>query len=240
MLSVFIVNHIPESGAVHLDGDEGHHAAKVVRVTVGEEIIVTDGRGTKALVTVTNIHKDQVECSIRTREFEDVPQISLNVVQALTKSDRARETVELLTEAGVSSIIPWGATRSIGQWKNDEDSRSKWQNWAKESTKQSRRTWIPSIQELHATKDVVNAIGDYDCVLLCDEASETKISKLLQGSEYSKILIIIGPEGGITPEEREILSSAGAQVVGLGRPVFRSAHAGAAALAAVQTALGIW
>ena len=94
--------------------------------------------------------------------------------------------------------------------------------------------------ELHATKDVVNAIGDYDCVLLCDEASDRKISRLLQGSKYSKILIIIGPEGGITPEEREILSSAGAQVVGLGRPVFRSAHAGAAALAAVQTALGIW
>lgn len=240
MLSVFIVNNIPESGAVHLDGDEGHHAAKVVRVTVGEEIIVTDGRGTKALVTVTNIHKDKVECTINTREFEGVPQISINVVQALTKSDRARETVELLTEAGVNCIIPWGAARSIGQWKNDDDSRSKWQNWAKESTKQSRRTWIPSIEELHSSKDVVNAIGAYDCVLLCDEGSEVKVSKLLQGKKYSKVLIIIGPEGGITPEEREIFARAGAHVVGLGKPVFRSAHAGAAALAAVQTALGIW
>lgn len=240
MLSVFIVSDLPETGVVLLDGDEGHHAAKVVRVNVGDDILLTDGRGSKAHVTVTDIHREKVECSIISREFEEMSQSTLTVVQAITKSDRARETIELLTEAGAHSIIPWSASRSIGQWKNDEGSRLKWQTWAKEATKQSRRAWMPQIYDLHSTQDVVQAFDTFDLLLLCDEDAEVKISHALQGKKYSNILTIIGPEGGIAPEEREIFTRAGAHVVGLGRTVFRSAHAGAAALAAVQTALGIW
>ena len=240
MLSVFIVDHLPTSGEVILDGDEGHHAAKVTRVNVGEEFIVTDGRGRSARVKVNEVHKEKVTCSIISTEIAQALPISFSVLQALTKGDRARETIELLTEAGVDHVIPWNAARCIGQWKEEDESRAKWQMWAREATKQSRRSWIPQISPLFSTRDAITALSQYDCTLLFDEGTEVKVSTLLKDQKYSKVLVIIGPEGGITPDEREEFVKAGAHVVGMGRPVFRSAHAGAVALAAVQTALGIW
>lgn len=240
MHSVFIVNQLPASGEVILDGDEGHHAAKVTRVNVGEELILTDGRGSSALVKVNDVHKDKVACSIISLEFAQALPTSFSVLQALTKGDRARETIELLTEAGVDHVIPWNASRCIGQWKAEDESRAKWQMWAREATKQSRRNWIPEISPIFSTRDAVSALTQYDCTLLFDEGTEVKVSELLKNQKYSKVLIVIGPEGGITDDERREFVNAGAHVVGMGRPVFRSAHAGAAALAAVQTALGIW
>ncbi len=240
MHSVFIVDHLPASGEVLLEGDEGHHAAKVTRVNVGEELILTDGRGSSALVKVNEIHKEKVICSIISTEMTPALPTSFSVLQALTKSDRARETIELLTEAGVDHLIPWNASRCIGQWKAEDESRAKWQMWAREATKQSRRSWIPQVSPLLSTRDAVTALSQYDCTLLFDEGTEVKVSTILKDQMCSKVLIIIGPEGGITPDERAEFVNAGAHVVGMGRPVFRSAHAGAAALAAVQTALGIW
>jgi 16S rRNA (uracil1498-N3)-methyltransferase len=165
-------------------------------------------------------------------------------MQALTKGDRARETIELLTEAGVDEIIPWSASRSIGQFKDEQDSLHKWRSWARESTKQSRRAWFPKISTLQSGVSATEVLLDFDLTLLFHESDGGKLSDLLAKAQseksLNKVLLIIGPEGGISDEEAAAFLERGALSVAMGLPIFRSAHAGAAALAAVQTGLGIW
>lgn len=238
MLSVFIVDEIPQSGEISITGDEAHHAVSVMRIKADDELMVTDGRGNSAHVKVLSTEKKLVRCLILSTEANRASSTKLMVVQALTKGDRARETIELLTEAGVDAIVPWSSQRSIGQWK--EDAQSKWESWAREAMKQSRRAWIPEISSVHSTSMIVDLIKASECSLVFHESSDRKLSQILQGKVYKEVLIVIGPEGGLADAEIDAFVASGATVVGLGKPVFRSAHAGAAALAAVQTALGIW
>ena len=238
MLSVFIVDEIPQSGEISITGDEAHHAVSVMRIKADDELMVTDGRGNSAHVKVLSTEKKLVRCLILSTEANRASSTKLMVVQALTKGDRARETIELLTEAGVDAIVPWSSQHSIGQWK--VDAQSKWESWAREAMKQSRRVWIPEISSVHSTSMIVDLIKASECSLVFHESSDRKLSQILQGKVYKEVLIVIGPEGGLADAEIDAFVASGATVVGLGKPVFRSAHAGAAALAAVQTALGIW
>jgi 16S rRNA (uracil1498-N3)-methyltransferase len=164
----------------------------------------------------------------------------LTVVQALTKGDRARETIELLTEGGAEIIIPWQAANSIGQWKEEKDALSKWKAWAREATKQSRRSWIPQVLDLHSTAELKRRIQDGEFSLVFHESSEISLTEIFNSAAPKEVILVIGPEGGITEDEVAGLVTSGAKVVSIGRAVFRSAHAGVAALAAVQTGFGIW
>lgn len=239
MLPLFIVENIPDRGDVVIEGDEAHHLG-VTRIKVGERISVTNGMGRRAEVEVLDINKRNVGCRIIDVNDEPRPRTILTVVQALTKGDRARETIELLTEGGAEIIIPWQATNSIGEWKSEKDALSKWKSWTREATKQSRRSWIPQILDLHTTAQIRNRIQDSDLTFVFHESSSSQLSENLDLAPPKDVTLIIGPEGGITEDEYAGFLSAGALGVKLGRPVFRSAHAGVAALAAVQTGLKIW
>lgn len=239
MLPLFIVENIPDRGDVVIEGDEAHHLG-VTRIKVGERISVTNGMGRRAEVEVLDINKRNVGCRILDVSDEPRPRTILTVVQALTKGDRARETIELLTEGGAEIIIPWQAANSIGEWKSEKDALSKWKSWAREATKQSRRSWIPQILDLHTTAQIKNRIQDSELTFAFHESSSSQLSENLDLAPPKDVTLIIGPEGGITEDEYAGFQSAGARGVKLGRPVFRSAHAGVAALAAVQTGLKIW
>ncbi len=239
MLPLFIVENIPDRGDVVIEGDEAHHLG-VTRIKVGERISVTNGMGRRAEVEVLDINKRNVGCRIIDVNDEPRPSTILTVVQALTKGDRARETIELLTEGGAEIIIPWQATNSIGEWKSEKDALSKWKSWTREATKQSRRSWIPQILDLHTTAQIRNRIQDSELTFVFHESSSSQLSENLDLAPPKEVTLIIGPEGGITEDEYAGFLSAGARGVKLGRPVFRSAHAGVAALAAVQTGLKIW
>jgi 16S rRNA (uracil1498-N3)-methyltransferase len=239
MLQLFIVENIPDRGDVVIEGDEAHHVG-VARIKVGERVSVTNGVGRRAEVEVLDINKRNVGCRILEVTDEPRPKTILTIVQALTKGDRARETIELLTEGGAEIIIPWQAANSIGQWKEEKDALSKWKSWAKEATKQSRRSWIPQILDLHSTSQLKTRIQDGEFTVVFHEASPNKLSEILVGTPPKEITLIIGPEGGVTEDELAGFVSAGAQSALLGRPVFRSAHAGVAALSAVQTGFKIW
>lgn len=239
MLQLFIVENIPDRGDVVIEGDEAHHVG-VARIKVGERVSVTNGSGRRAEVEVLDINKRNVGCRILEVTDEPRPKTILTIVQALTKGDRARETIELLTEGGAEIIIPWQAANSIGQWKEEKDALTKWKSWAKEATKQSRRSWIPQILDLHSTAQLKTRIQDGEFTVVFHEASPNKLSEILVGTPPKEITLIIGPEGGVTEDELAGFISAGAQSALLGQPVFRSAHAGVAALSAVQTGFKIW
>ena len=239
MLPLFIVENIPDRGDVVIEGDEAHHLG-VARIKVGERITVTNGAGRRAEVEVLDINKRNVGCRILEVVDEPRPNTILTVVQALTKGDRARETIELLTEGGAEIIIPWQAANSIGQWKEEKDALSKWRTWAREATKQSRRSWIPQVLDLHSTAELKRRIQDGEFSLVFHESSESSLTEIFNSAAPKEVILVIGPEGGITEDEVAGLVTSGAKVVSIGRAVFRSAHAGVAALAAVQTGFGIW
>jgi len=240
MLTLFLVSRVPTQVGEKftLDGDEGHHAAKVLRIGVDEEVLLGDGRGSWAKASVLAAGKKSLDLTVLESGFQKASHIAMSVVQAIPKGDRAKEAMELLTEAGADRIIPWQAARSIGK---AQDGVEKFEKTAREASKQSRRLWMPEVANVASTSNVVDEVRLADLAIVFHESATQKISDVLQKFEnISSVLIVIGPEGGLTDDEIKLFSGAGASVVLMGRPVLRSAHAGIAAIAAVCTGLRIW
>lgn len=229
MLQLFFVDEI---STPKLDGDNAHHADRVLRMKAGESLLVSDGAGNWAKCEITAITKKDVDLKIIESGFEESSSPKISVLQAIPKNDRARETVELLTAAGVSNIYPWQAQRAIGKESD------KWRVAAIEASKQSRRFYIPQVTTKLDTSSALELFKKYDQVLVCHESAITKLSEVLKPALNT--LIVIGPEGGITDEELSVFESAGAKVIKLGRPVLRSAHAGIAAISAVSALMQVW
>ena len=238
MLSLFFVDQLSSSDNQTLDGDDGYHAVKVLRLEVGEKIKVSDGKGNWVAGAVVEVGKKSLQIKVTERGEYRVTKPELIVVQAVTKSDRNKEMLELVTAAGADQIIPWQADRSISKWQ--VDSEKKWQSTVKEACKQSRRVKMPQLQMVMSTKQIIEQISSDKFVVVFDAESDLKFADITMPSDLSVIYLIIGPEGGISDEELAIFKEAGALVVKLGEHVLRSAHAGFAALAAVQSRLGRW
>lgn len=237
-LSLFLVDHLPATDQVVLDGDEGRHAARVKRLAIGEQILVGDGRGSIATCTVRMVGPDRVEATVGSRRVERLPDPRLVVVQALPKGDRAELAVELLTELGADEIVPWAASRSVPHWRHGRETRGldRWRRTAREAAKQSRRAWLPVIHDLASTDDVAARLAASTVLVLHESASSGLSAAALPSS--GTITLVVGPEGGIT--DQELAAFGPGRAVRLGDPVLRTSTAGAAALAVLAARLGRW
>ena len=212
-----------------LDGDEGRHAATVKRMREGEVIHLCDGQGTRAIASVVKVHKNSLDLSIDQFTFEEAPEPRFVVVQALAKGERAELAVEMLTEVGADAIIPWRAEHSIGKWDSVEKGLEKWRRTSRESAKQSRRAWIPEISNLKSTAEVCELMSQAQSVFVLHESADQALAACAI-REQGTIMIVVGPEGGISPDELAAFSSAGARVVHMGASVMRTSTAGAIAV----------
>ena len=240
MLTLFLVDKLEGSDSIEVAGDEAHHAIKVLRIKLGEEILISDGAGNWVRASVENIEKKTFIAKVLERGFQSEKSPRLIVVQGLPKSDRVKDAIEILVESGVDLIIPWQADRSISKWR--QDSLDKWKSAAVAATKQSRRFRKPEIIDGLSLSQLLEIESENSVVLVMHESATTKLSEVVTSkfSGMSEILIVIGPEGGISDSELAVLEGAGAHIVGLGPEVFRSAHAGGAALSAVSALIGRW
>jgi len=239
MLTLFFVPDLPtQVGASYsFNSEDANHAIKVLRIEVDEIFRVSDGNGGWANVQVTEVTKRSLETTVLEVGRQEPLEIKFTVVQALPKSDRAKEAVELLTEAGADVIVPWLANRSISR----TEVISKFATTAREASKQSRRLFIPQLNETVKERGVVELIKGADLALVFHESAQVKLSEIITPQTKAKnVVIVIGPEGGITEEELATFAAAGAHVAGLGRPILRSAHAGLAALSAVNSLLKVF
>ncbi|MCX6456960.1 MAG: 16S rRNA (uracil(1498)-N(3))-methyltransferase [Actinobacteria bacterium] len=239
MLTLFFVPDLPiQVGARYsFNSEDANHAIKVLRIEVGEIFQVSDGNGGWANVQVNEVTKRSLETTVLEVGRQEPLEIKFTVVQALPKSDRAKEAVELLTEAGADVIVPWLANRSISR----TEVISKFATTAREASKQSRRLFIPQLHETVKEKGVIELIKNADLALVFHESAQVKLSEIITPETKAKnVVIVIGPEGGITEEELATFAAAGAHVAGLGRPILRSAHAGLAALSAVNSLLKVF
>jgi 16S rRNA (uracil1498-N3)-methyltransferase len=233
------------AGFITLTGPEGHHAAAVRRLRTGERADVSDGAGRFAEGVVTGVGKDSVTLEVVAVHTVPAPQPRLAVAQALPKGDRGELAVELMTEVGVDVIIPWAAERSITKWQAERGAKAlaKWRATAREAAKQSRRAWLPEVTDLATTATLAKRVPTaYTIVLEADAAA--KLHQLELPAE-GEILLLVGPEGGISPTERATLRGAGARDAGavearLGPTVLRTSTAGAAAAAILLSRAGRW
>lgn len=226
---------------VGVDGDEAHHAVAVRRLRVGESVALADGVGRIATGRVSSTGKRVFEVEVV--EVVDVPEPtpSLTVVQALPKGDRGELAVEVLTEIGVARVVPWAASRSVAVWKGERAAKShaKWQSTAREAAKQARRAWHPVVDPLASTTDVASVVGAADlAVVLHEDASEPLAA--LAVPDLGQIVLVVGPEGGLSDDEVALLERAGAVTARLGAEVLRTSTAGVAAAAAILSRTPRW
>lgn len=237
---VFLADDVSGDRIV-LGGAEGHHAARVRRVRVGEQVDVVDGRGTRAVCSVTGVGRDTVDLAVLTRTNEQARTPRLVLVQALAKGDRGELAVELATEVGVDEVVPWAAARCVVTWDGDRGGKAheRWRSTAREAAKQSRRAWVPDIRDLHSTTQLGERMATADLTLVLHEAAERPLAGVAVPAD-GEVLLVVGPEGGITDEELALLTAAGARPVRLGSSVLRTSTAGAAAVAVVSALTTRW
>nr|WP_245324980.1 16S rRNA (uracil(1498)-N(3))-methyltransferase [Microbacterium amylolyticum] len=225
--------------AVELTGSEAHHAASVRRVRPGESVTLTDGRGVWLSGTVADAQKTRVEITVSQRRDIPAPSPRIFLAQALAKGDRDELAVQAATELGIDGIIPWQATRSVSRWQGPkaDKGRSRWQSIVREAAKQALRAWIPEVEAVHPTSLLAERATSMR-VLILDPWTEARFTTL--ETDGRDILLVVGPEGGIAPEEISALEAAGAERVKLGDSVLRTSTAGPAALALLNARVGRW
>lgn len=240
MPHLFFVPQISDNNRMVVEGTEAHHAISVLRIKSNEEVLVSDGVGNWVLALVGDISRKNFEIRIKERGTQNSSKPKLTVLQGIPKSDRLKEAIELMVEAGVDEIIPWSATRSISKWQ--EDSKSKWESAVIAASKQAKRFSIPRVGDEVDIKEFLSQKSGSFSVIVFHESGGVKLSKVISEkmTELDEIVLVIGPEGGITDEEVQLFESAGARVAQMGEAVFRSAHAGGFSLAAISTLLGRW
>ena len=240
MSHLFFIPNIPSDNRVVVEGAEAHHAISVLRIESDEEVLLSDGSGNWAKANVRDITKKKFEALISERGSQEVTKPKLTVLQGIPKSDRLKEAIELMVEAGVDEIIPWSASRSISKWQ--KDSREKWESAAFASAKQAKRFIIPKIGDEVDIREFLDKKAGSFAVIVLHESGGVKLSKIISEkmADLDEIVLVIGPEGGITENELSLFEKSGARVAQMGEAIFRSAHAGGFSLAAISTLLGRW
>ncbi|MGV9703953.1 16S rRNA (uracil(1498)-N(3))-methyltransferase [Streptomyces sp. NPDC003483] len=244
---VFVVDRFDTDGAGRyvLDGPEGRHAVSVKRLRQGEDVVLTDGAGRWAECVVLDTEgKDRLIVRVGSLAEEPAESPRLTVVQALPKGDRGELAVETMTETGVDAIVPWAASRCITQWRGDRGLKAlaKWRATAREAGKQSRRVRFPEVADAATTRQVAALLAEADFAAVLHEDRDYGSEPLATAElpTTGRIVLVVGPEGGVSPEELELFAQAGAKAYRLGRSVLRTSTAGTAATALLLGRTGRW
>ncbi|WP_448720621.1 16S rRNA (uracil(1498)-N(3))-methyltransferase [Microbacterium natoriense] len=228
-----------EGGVVSLTGAEAKHAAVVRRLRVGEAVTVGDGRGVRLTGVAEEVTPARVDVRILERVVHEAPTPRVVLIQALAKGDRDELAVQAACELGVDEIVPWQASRSVSRWEGAKavKGRERWATIVREAAKQAHRTWVPEVAPPVSTAQLAERAADQRMLLL-DPTASTRLSSL--EPDGRDIVLVVGPEGGISPDELERLENAGAERMLLGDTVLRTSTAGPAAIAVLSAALGRW
>ncbi len=227
-------------GLLRLDGAEGHHAAVVRRVGVGERVRITDGRGAYAEGPVATVGKQTVDVAVGAPVSVPAPTPRLTVVQAVPKGDRAELAVQALVEVGADRIVPWASERSQVRTSGERGERlqAKWRAWAFEAAKQARRSWFCEVADVSGSVWVATLLADADVGLVLDEDASLALGAVPVPQE-GDVVLVVGPEGGIGAGELAALGvgpAGGPHSVRLGDTVLRTSTAGAVAAGLVMAA----
>lgn len=225
---------------LRLEGSEGRHAAVVRRIGPGETVVVSDGSGRGLRCSVIAADRTGLRLAVTEIRQSPPPRLRVVVVQALAKGDRSELACEMLTELGVDEIVPWPAGRSIVRWQGERGAKSlaRWRTSVREAAKQSRRLRVPEVTEPMSSRLVAARLTTADLALVLHERADQGIDRV-RLPRRGEIVLVVGPEGGISEQELELFEAAGARAVLISDGVLRTSTAGAAALAQLQALVGV-
>lgn len=232
---------LPAAASLELTGSEGRHAARVRRLRSGERVDVTDGRGWTAACRVAAALADGLELDVLEQREQPPPTPRLVVVQAIPKGDRGELAVQLLAEAGVDEVVPWPAARSVARWSGERGARSveRWRSTATEAAKQSRRGWFPVVGEPATTAEVCVRLDAAALAAVLHESADRPLADAPVPAR-GDVILVVGPEGGLSEEELAAFGAAGATAYRLGPTVLRTSTAGVVAAALVLARTARW
>jgi 16S rRNA (uracil1498-N3)-methyltransferase len=227
--------------AIVLSGAEGRHAATVRRLAVGERVDVTDGAGLVAECVVTGAQRGQLELAVTARRVVPRPEPAVVVVQAILKGERGPLAVELMTEVGADAVVAWAAERCVAHWQGDRGERSvaRWRATAREAAKQSRRARLPEITGPVTIGEVTRMTAAAALAVHLDPAAVEPLGGLAVPPS-GDIVVVVGPEGGVSPAEADALALSGAVRAHLGPTVLRASSAGAVAASVLLSRSARW
>jgi 16S rRNA (uracil1498-N3)-methyltransferase len=217
-----------------------------MRAKPGDSFIACDGLGRDVLATINAVDKGFVQARI-VEELAANAEMAwkITVAQSLPKGDKLEIVIQKGTEAGAAAFLPFLSTRTVVQYDDRKEAKrlERWRKIAKEAAEQSHRSIIPDILPVSSWKLLLQQVKAYDLVLLCyedegrsgtglrDIAADFRKSCEKLGASSPSVLVIVGPEGGFSPQEAEAAKTAGARIVGLGRRILRTETAALFALA---------
>lgn len=242
--SVFRADDLADAAVgltIDVVGAEARHMSVVRRLGPGDVVDVVDGRGRRVTGGIVAASPQEVTIRVDLLADELAADPALTVVQALIKGERAERAVESLTEVGVDVIVPWAAQRCVVEWdqRRVERGLARWRASAAAASKQARRSWDPIIRPPVTTPEVLALVASADLALVLDADADLPLARVTV-PQAGRIVVVVGPEGGLTPEEIASLTQAGAAPARLGPTVLRAATAGTVAAAVLLAHTAAW
>ena len=232
----FVAPEEIDNAEISLTGTQAHHAISVLRVQRNESIRLADGLGTWVEGVITELGKEKLTVQVRTRGADRIPATSIAVAQAVLKGDNQKAALDQLVQAGAEEIIPWQAQRSVGAL----DKSAKWREVILAAARQSRRARIPQLGAMTDISGVIARASQFDAVVALHESAHLSLTGIASLFGASNLLVIVGPEGGLSEDELNEFTQAGIPSAKLGDPVIRADLAGAIALGALQIITKEW
>lgn len=223
----------PGTAVTELSGAEARHMTKVLRYQPGDEVYATNGRGQEFRLIIRRLQPTRVTlevCSVRAGGRE--PKHPLTLAPAVLKGDKLSQVVEAAAELGVKEIIPFRSARVVGRLSETRYRRLR--QVAVSGMKTALRTVLPQVRPAREFSELVADFPQYERVVVAYEEERVKRLEEVLEPAVESVLVVIGPEGGFTPEEAAAMSAAGARLFTLGP---RRLRAETAAIAAVTLCL---
>ncbi|MBI5681800.1 MAG: 16S rRNA (uracil(1498)-N(3))-methyltransferase [Deltaproteobacteria bacterium] len=241
----FIEDINPDKQNIIITGEQFHHLKNVLRLNVGEEISVFDGKGNDFLAELKTIGKREALASIKQRLVPAGEKGFKTVLaQGIAKGEKMDMIIQKATELGAASIIPFTTARTVPRLKDDKEGKKieRWQKISIEAAKQCERSIVPKIEPVKSYDEMLSGWDKYLKIILWEYANDLLLKEILntiKGSNYPGIIVVVGPEGGLSEEEILLAERHGFLPVRLFSNILRTETAAIAILSIIKYELGL-
>jgi 16S rRNA (uracil1498-N3)-methyltransferase len=221
---------------ISISGEDVRHIATVLRMKVGDGLLLCDGMGIEYQAKIVQVGRDEIRAEIVSRSKREIRYPLITLGQGLPKSDKMDWIVQKSTELGVASMVPLVTERTIVKIRDEEKRVSRWQKIAREAAMQSNRPDIPKVGHVRSFSDYIQSLSTEPQNLLLlpwEEGTEPVNNVFRQMHGIQNIIVLIGPEGGLSTQEAEAARKRGFRLVSLGPNILRTETAAVAVLSMI-------
>jgi 16S rRNA (uracil1498-N3)-methyltransferase len=238
MPRVFVPAQLLDGERVTLDRAASKHLVKILRLQVGAEVCIFDGRSSEIEARIVRASAVGVELALGQRHHLPLPPVTITLLQSVPRSDRMDIIVQKTTELGVTRIVPLTSSRSMV--KPSPNKNRRWRTIAQEAARQSGRADVPDVTEVVALDVALAgaAATDGTRLVLWEEERALPLRQVLAQLQSLSVTLLVGPEGGLSEEEVASARAHGFRSVSLGPRILRVETAALVAVALTQSALG--